>query len=348
MTARAAPATAVEPWPTAAQARFDPLAEPRGVHTLRGRRGRTLHYLDSGAPGGRTLVFFGGLGTSVGAFSLTEFARSTRESLGLRAVSVERNGFGRTPFDPARGYREGTDDVLDVLAALGIERFAIVAISGGGPHAAALAARVPERVISLHLAAAAAGSAVARSRAGAELLADPAALAADPAGFWRYPAGSPVHRIPRFAEAAAREGARALGTASGAQALAHEWALLCSEPLPDLRSVRAPTYLYGGAEDELVPPEHLALWLAALGGVVTVRSYEGEGHDVQYRHWDQILVDAAGSGGRVLICQDGAARLVAEAELEERLAAGATLGLCAWAVGARTARRSTRVEAGNG
>ena len=26
------------------------------------------------------------------------------------------------------------------------------------------------------------------------------------------------------------------------------------------------------------------------------RAYPGEGHDVQYRHWDQILLDAAGLG----------------------------------------------------
>lgn len=334
MTARAAAAIPIEPWSIAGQRRFDPVAEPRGVRRLRVAGGRTLRYLDTGVPGRRTIVFFGGLATSVGAFSLTEFARSTRESLGLRAVSVERNGFGETIFDARRGYEEGADDVLAVLAALGIERFAIVAVSGGGPYAAALAARAPERVISLHLAAAAAGSVAARSPAAAELLADPAALASDPAGFWRFPPASPVHRIPNFVAATIREGARALGTATGARALAHEWALLRSERLPDLRSVRAPAYLYGGADDELVPPENLAAWRRALGGVVTVRSYEGEGHDIQYRHWDQILVDAAGSGGRTLVCQDGAARLVADAELEERLAAGATLGLCAWAVGA--------------
>ncbi len=327
MTARAAAEIPVQSRSIAGQARFDPVAEPRGVRTLRVAGGRTLRYVDTSEPGWRTIVFFGGLGTSVGAFSLTEFARSTRESLGLRVVSVERNGFGATSFDAARGYAEGADDVIAVLESLGIERVAIVAISGGGPYAAALAARAPERVISLHLAAAAARPLAARSHAAAEL------LAADPAGFWDFPAASPVHRIPGFVAATIREGARALGGASRAQALAHEWALLRSERLPDLRSVHAPAYLYGGADDEIVPPEHLAAWGQTLGGVVTVRSYQGEGHDIQYRHWDQILVDAAGSGGRTLVCQDGTARLVADAELEERLAAGATLGLCAWAVG---------------
>ena len=93
-----------------------------------------MRYIDAGEPGWRAVVFFGGLGTSVGAFSLTEFARSTRESLRLRVVSVERNGFGGTSFDAARGYAEAADDVLAVLSALAIERFAVVAISGGAPY----------------------------------------------------------------------------------------------------------------------------------------------------------------------------------------------------------------------
>jgi pimeloyl-ACP methyl ester carboxylesterase len=77
--------------------------------------------------------------------------------LGLRVVCVERNGFGQTPFDPGLGVADYVDDVLDVLATIAIERFAIVAMSGGATYAIALAARVPERIISVHLAAASSG-----------------------------------------------------------------------------------------------------------------------------------------------------------------------------------------------
>ena len=51
----------------------------------------------------------------------------------------------------------------------------------------------------------------------------------------------------------------------------------------------APAYLYWGTDDELVPPGACAAWQHALGDVAALRRYEGEGHDVQYRHWDQIL-----------------------------------------------------------
>lgn len=212
------------------------------------------------------MIFFGGLGTSVLAFELTEFARSLRERLGLRVISVERNAFG--------GVEDAVDDVLFVLELLRIDRIAVVAISGGGPYAAALAARAPERLISLHLAAAVGSGPIAT-------------IPLDPIEMWRFPDESPVHQIPGFDDAAAREGARALGR------IEHEWQLLSKATLPPLHNVTAPAYLYWGADDEIVPPSHAEAWRAALGGPVTLRLYEGEAHDVQYRHWDQILLDAA-------------------------------------------------------
>jgi non-heme chloroperoxidase len=222
-------------------------------------RGRVVRYIDEGAADWRSVVFFGGLGTDVNAFYETEFARELRERLRLRFISVERNGFGMTPLDESLGYAEAVDDVLSVLESLDVRRWAIVAISGGAPFAAALAARVPSRVLSLHLAAAAAGPLVARCGTASVLYAGERQLALDPA-------------------------------------LAHEWRLLVSEPLPDLSRVRAPAYLYWGAADEVVPVDHVREWRKALPRVAALRGYPGEGHDVQYRHWEQILLDVAGLG----------------------------------------------------
>jgi pimeloyl-ACP methyl ester carboxylesterase len=206
------------------------------------------------------VVFFGGLGTDVNAFYATEFARDVRERLRLRFVSVERNGFGMTPFDPGLGHEDAVDDVLDVLSGLGVRRFAVVAISGGAPFAVALAARVPHRVLSLHLAAAAAGPLVAEHGTASVLYATPSLLATDPA-------------------------------------LAHEWQLIASEPVADLADLDAPAYLYWGADDDVVPPAvHVPAWRRILPRVAALRAYPGEGHDVQYRHWEQILHDVAGIG----------------------------------------------------
>jgi pimeloyl-ACP methyl ester carboxylesterase len=227
------------------------------VSTRSSARGRVVRYIDEGSFDWRAVVFFGGLGTDVNAFYETEFARKLREQLRLRFVSVERNGFGMTPLDDSLGYADAVDDVLSVLESLDVRRFAIVAISGGAPFAAALAARAPGRVLSLHLAAAAAGPLVAACGTAAAVYASERQQASDPS-------------------------------------LAHEWRLLASEPLPDLSRLYAPAYLYWGMADDVVPAAHVAEWRRVLPRIAALRGYAGEGHDVQYRHWEQILLDVAG------------------------------------------------------
>jgi non-heme chloroperoxidase len=316
--------------------RFDPL-DPSSADTdenvqeLRLASGRTVRFIDQGDPDWQPLVFFGGLGTSVGAFFLTEFARSLREALRLRVISVERNGFGRTAFDPSLGYDDGAADVLAVLNSLHVARFSLVAFSGGGPFAGALAARAPARVRSLHLAAAAAGGFPAGGDHVGRSLGQPLELARRPEAMWAFRPDSPVHRIPGFAQATRLQAIRAIPPGGlGAQALAHELRMLRVQPLAHLRVLGAPAYLYWGTEDDVVPEAHTDAWAHALRHVVSLRRYPGEAHDVQYRHWDQILIDAAGLGERTLLCRDGRARLARDDEVTAELARGATLGLCAW------------------
>src|SRR5688500_14496377 len=128
------------------------------VHSLETRPGRTSYYIDEGAPGWTPVVFIGGAGTSLEAFQLTEFARTSREALGVRVISVERNGFGESALDTSLGYADYNAEILAVLQHLGIDRFAIMAISGGGAYAAQLAAAAGDRVTSLHVAAAVAST----------------------------------------------------------------------------------------------------------------------------------------------------------------------------------------------
>jgi len=63
---------------------------------------------------------------------------------------------------------------------------------------------------------------------------------------------------------------------------------------------------------------------------VTIRSYPGEGHDVQYRHLDQILLDIAGQGPEVLICLKGNHEMIIPSKVSQSISDGASLGLCQW------------------
>ena len=65
--------------------------------------------------------------------------------------------------------------------------------------------------------------------------------------------------------------------------------------------------------------------------VERTRLYEGEGHDVQYRHLDQVYVDMAGMANKLVVCRNGRTKLVKEGKAERLVAEGrATLGICAW------------------
>ncbi|MGW0665556.1 alpha/beta fold hydrolase [Streptomyces sp. NPDC002746] len=300
--------------------------------------GRTAHYIDEGRRGGTPVLYIGGTGTSARAAHMTDFFRSTRESFGLRLISVERNGFGDTEYDPSLGKADFAKDALEVLDRIGVKKVSVIAISGGGPYAAELAARAPGRIKALHLAAALPpyGEKAAYCGLSDDALADAVKDSiADPRSWWAFPDDSAVKSIPGFADTAYEEGARTYnqrGQKSDPAPQVHEQKLYCQRPGPDLSKLKAPVYLYGGDKDTTVPTAAaLATWRKALPATPVVRTYADSGHDVQYRHWDQILVDLAGHGDRTVVCRNDHTKLMAPKQADRLVAAEkATLGSCAW------------------
>lgn len=72
------------------------------------------------------------------------------ERFGLRIFAIDRGGYGET--DPAGlDRRDVSRDLLAVAEHLGIETFAVVAVSMGGTYALTVAALAPERVDRLVL-----------------------------------------------------------------------------------------------------------------------------------------------------------------------------------------------------
>lgn len=307
------------------------------VHSLT-HNGRTIPYIDEGRPGQRAVVFLGGQGTSLEAFQLSEFARSSREALGLRVISVERNGFGESPLDLSLGYADYSDEVLAVLDHLGIDKFAIVAISGGGNYAAHLASKVPARVLSLHLAAAAGSTLPNRNAPNCTLTfaqrnANNLVWYQNAKAWWGVP-GSPVLVVPGWQATAYLDAVRSFHLPTGPvdpSPLSHEGELPClPDAIADPAAITAPTYMYWGGADTTVPTSIMAKWQAVLPNVKRATVYPGEGHTVQYRHWDQILVDMAGYTDQTVVCRNGRTRLVDNKQVDGAIGHGATLGLCAW------------------
>ena len=109
--------------------------------------GRRLHVYDTGADGAAAaLVVFWHHGTpNIGAPPEPLFPAAAR--LGIRWVSYDRPAYGGSTPNRGRNVASAAADVARIADELGIEQFAVMGHSGGGPHALACAALLPERVL---------------------------------------------------------------------------------------------------------------------------------------------------------------------------------------------------------
>ncbi|MFG2626946.1 alpha/beta fold hydrolase [Streptomyces sp. NPDC048473] len=99
--------------------------------------GRTLHVYDAHAEGaGAGLAVVRHHGTpNVGAPPEPLFPAAAEN--GVRWVSYDRPGYGGSTPHPGRDIASAAGDVAAIADALGIDRFAVMGHSGGGPHALA-------------------------------------------------------------------------------------------------------------------------------------------------------------------------------------------------------------------
>ena len=111
--------------------------------------GRALHVYDTGADDadGQLVVFWHHGTPNIGAPPEPLFAAAAR--LGIRWVSYDRPGYGGSTPYPDRDVASAAVYVSAVADALGIDRFAVMGHSGGGPHALACGGLLPERVLGV-------------------------------------------------------------------------------------------------------------------------------------------------------------------------------------------------------
>ena len=99
--------------------------------------------LEAGAPEGRPILVHNGTPNSR---LLYEPTVRLAENQGIRMIGYDRPGYGGSERDPGRTVAGCAADVRAIATALGIERLAVWGISGGGPHAIACAALLPDLV----------------------------------------------------------------------------------------------------------------------------------------------------------------------------------------------------------
>jgi pimeloyl-ACP methyl ester carboxylesterase len=114
------------------------------LRTLETPDGRTLAYAVWGDPGGFPIL---GLHGTPGCRLERWPHEDLFVELGVCSVTHDRAGYGRSDRRRGRRVADEVDDVRSIADELGFDRFGVTGGSGGGPHALACAALLPDRVV---------------------------------------------------------------------------------------------------------------------------------------------------------------------------------------------------------
>ena len=104
-----------------------------------------------GAAEGRVVLYHHGF---PGSHCEASLAAEAATQLGLRLLAFDRPGIGDSTRDPLFTPERWCQAIAAALTQLGIDRFSVFGLSGGGPYAAAVAAAFPKRVDRLLLVSA--------------------------------------------------------------------------------------------------------------------------------------------------------------------------------------------------
>lgn len=113
------------------------------AQTMTLRDGRTFAWYEYGDPAGLPVVFI--TGTPVSGTLGIGYDEAATEA-GLRWISVDKPGYGLSSVHPKRTLSSFASDVRELADHLGLERFASVGESGGGPHVYAVGRYLAERL----------------------------------------------------------------------------------------------------------------------------------------------------------------------------------------------------------
>lgn len=274
--------------------------------------GRVIAVEVAGDPGATPVLLCHGLADS--RLAAQWFEQAARE-LGLCVIAADRPGIGGSDARPLAQVADWAEDAALVLDALRVDSAALLGISGGGPYAAACAARIPGRVRGLLLVAAlglpqwptdgmAAGerlSLVLASHAptfGGWSLGRLAALARHrPELFLRLAAtAQPDADIRALREPGAQESFLAgylEAFRHGSWGVAQDLRLLTRPWGYELGSITAPTRVHHGDADRTVPVQHAVLYAGAIPGA-QLQIHHGHGHFSILSRPQDLLAPLAG------------------------------------------------------
>ncbi len=109
--------------------------------------GRSLAHATWGDLQGTPVLLFHGSPSS----RLFRPSASVTATCGVRLITVDRPGYGCSDFQEGRGLLDWPDDVAALADAIGLDNFAVMAHSSGGPYALACAWMMAPRIAGVAL-----------------------------------------------------------------------------------------------------------------------------------------------------------------------------------------------------
>lgn len=268
--------------------------------------GGTLHGYDTGPQSDGPVVLWHHGTPNIGAPPEPLFPTSDR--LEIRWIGYDRPAYGGSDRRIGRDVASAAGDAAALVDALGIDRFAVMGHSGGGPHALACAAALPERVLAVV-------SVAGLAPYGGEGLDWFAGMAPSGENALRAALGGRVHK--EHYEASAPGGDPGF-VAADLEALDGDWSWfggivraglaggiggLVDDDLAyvapwgfDISDVMAPTLLLHGTQDRMVPSSH-AEWLASHLPAAERWLMPGDGHISVLHHAPAALEWLHGRAG---------------------------------------------------
>ncbi|MCV7383730.1 alpha/beta fold hydrolase [Mycolicibacter longobardus] len=122
------------------------IARPQMEGNIAVGENRQLGFAEFGAPQGRAMFWLHG--TPGARRQIPVEARLYATEADIRLIGVDRPGIGSSTPHQYETVSQFADDLRTVADTLGIDKMAVIGLSGGGPYTLACAAAMPERVVA--------------------------------------------------------------------------------------------------------------------------------------------------------------------------------------------------------
>jgi pimeloyl-ACP methyl ester carboxylesterase len=271
--------------------------------------GRAIGYAEYGDPDGLPAIALHGTPGSRFMFALTDEGARAR---GLRIIAPERPGYGLSDTHHFGTLAETAHDVQAIADALGLDRFALIGVSGGGPHAVAAAVLLKARILRMALIGpvgpiAECGDHIRMSHLHGLIFKHIAPSPHAAGAFFHtlrtlvdWTPGVAYHLLMQRVTASDREvlhrpevranlqAAISEGLRTGVDGALQDLRLYCGPWNLPLEEIAAPAMIWQGSEDTIVPPD-AAYHLAGALPNCRLEVIEGAGHYWVFGGFDRVL-----------------------------------------------------------